>query len=171
VTPGTKPAPGPAPRRTWYWSASPVPPGPAVVFDIDGVLSDATGRQHLLRGLRSDWDAFFEACGGDPLNLEVARLLELLDPSLAIVLLTARPARVRATTVEWLSRNGLRFDLLVMRAAGSYARAVDFKLEETRALKAYGFELRLALEDDPRNLEMFEREGVPCLYVHSGYYG
>ncbi len=31
--------------------------------------------------------------------------------------------------------------------------------------------LQLALEDDRRNLEMFEEEGVPCLYVHSGYYG
>lgn len=141
------------------------------MFDIDGVLSDAAGRQHYLDWGRQDWDAFFDACGGDPLNLEVARLLELLEPSLAIVLLTARPDRVRATTLEWLERNSLRFDLLVMRSAGSYALAADFKLEETRALKTYGFDLRLALEDDPRNLEMFAREGVPCLYVHSGYYG
>jgi hypothetical protein len=38
-------------------------------------------------------------------------------------------------------------------------------------LRTYGFEVRLAVEDDPANLEMFESEGVPCLYVHSGYYG
>ena len=28
----------------------------------------------------------------------------------------------------------------------------------------------LAFEDDRRNVEMFRAEGIPCLYVHSGYY-
>jgi hypothetical protein len=31
-------------------------------------------------------------------------------------------------------------------------------------------ELCLAFEDDPRNVEMFRRSGVPCVYIHSGYY-
>ena len=158
-------------RLTWHWRAGPVPPGPAVVFDVDGVLADASGRQHYLLGMRRDWDAFFSAAGADPLIPEVARLLELLDPALAVVLLTARPASIRPDTVGWLERFGLHYDLLVMRAGGDYLRAVEFKRRETRALKAYGFELQLALEDDRRNLEMFEDEGVPCLYVHSGYYG
>ena len=37
-------------------------------------------------------------------------------------------------------------------------------------LRRYGFELRLAIEDDRRNVEMFRAEGVPCIYMHSGYY-
>jgi hypothetical protein len=37
-------------------------------------------------------------------------------------------------------------------------------------LRRYGFDLKLAFEDDRRNVEMFSHEGVPCLYVHSGYY-
>jgi len=138
---------------------------------MDGVLSDASGRQHHLAGLRRDWDAFFEACGEDPLIPEVARMLELLDPALLVVLLTARPARVRSQTLRWLSVNGLRFDLLVMREYGDYMQAREFKRQETHSLREYGMDLKLAVEDDPRNLEMFEGEGVPCLYVHSGYYG
>jgi hypothetical protein len=58
-----------------------------------------------------------------------------------------------------------------MREHGNYAQADKFKQRETRALIEYGFDIRLAVEDDPRNLEMFDREGIPCLYVHSGYYG
>ena len=100
---------------TWHWRGDPVPPGPAVVFDVDGVLADASGRQHYLSGMRRDWDAFFEAAGADPLIPEVARLLELLDPGLAVVLLTARPARIRQDTLAWLQRFGLRYDLLIMR--------------------------------------------------------
>ena len=142
-----------------------------MVFDLDGVLADARGRQHYLAGLRRDWDAFFEACGEDPLVPEVARLLEVIDSSLVVVLLTARPARVRRQTESWLDRYGVRYDLLVMREHGDYMAADRFKQAETRALRDYGFDIRLAVEDDPCNLEMFEREGIPCLYVHSGYYG
>jgi len=142
-----------------------------VIFDIDGVLADASGRQHHLAGLRRDWDAFFAECGEDPLIPEVARLLELLAPDLVVVLLTARPDRVRGKTLAWLGSHGLRYDLLVMRKPGDRLSARDFKRGETLGLRNYGFELRLALEDDPANLEMFESEGVPCLYVHSGYYG
>jgi hypothetical protein len=36
--------------------------------------------------------------------------------------------------------------------------------------REYGFELRLAFEDDRRNVDMFHAEGVPCVYIHSGYY-
>ena len=51
---------------TWTWRAGAKAAGPAVIFDIDGVLADASGRQHHLAGLRRDWDAFFAACGEDP---------------------------------------------------------------------------------------------------------
>ena len=156
--------------ESWRWRAGSVPPGPAVVFDMDGVLSDAAGRQHFLDRPRRDWDAFFEACGDDELIAEVARLLELLDPELRIVLLTARPLRIRPQTLGWLDRYGLRWDLLVMRDFGDYAASRTFKQEAVGDLRAYGFDLRLAFEDDRRNYDMFHAEGVPCVYIHSGYY-
>lgn len=154
----------------WHWRAGPVEPGPSVVFDMDGVLSDAAGRQHLLEWPRRDWDAFFEAVGEDELIGEVARLLDVLDPSLCIVLLTARPIRVQPQTLVWLAEHGLRWDLLVMRDWGDYGAAREFKRDAVHDLRAHGFELRLAFEDDRRNVDMFHREGVPCVYIHSGYY-
>jgi hypothetical protein len=141
-----------------------------VVFDLDGVLSDAVSRQHYLEAPRRDWDAFFEACGDDPLIDEVGRLLELLDPSLVIILLTARPLRVQPQTLGWLERYGLRWDLLVMRDFGDYSSARRFKQQSIAEFRRYGFDLRLGFEDDRRNLEMFRAEGVPCVYIHSGYY-
>ena len=156
--------------ENWRWRAGPVDPGPAVVFDMDGVLSDAAGRQHYLEYPRRDWQAFFDACGDDPLIDEVARVLELLDDGLRIVLLTARPLRVQRQTVAWLERYDLRWDLLVMREYGDYSSAREFKRWTVKELREYGFDLRLAFEDDRRNYEMFHAEGVPCLYIHSGYY-
>src|SRR5439155_22061942 len=81
-----------------------------------------------------------------------------------------RPLRVRPQTLAWLHRYKLRWDLLIMRHWGDYAAARDFKEDTVADLRAAGFDLRLAFEDDRRNHEMFKAEGVPCVYIHSGYY-
>ena len=154
----------------WRWRADPVAAGPAVVFDMDGVLSDASRRQHYLDRPFRDWEAFFQACGDDDLIAEVARLLDVLDPNLRVLLLTARPQRVRDQTLAWLQRYGLRWDLLVMRDWDDYGSSRSYKQRVVGEFRDYGFELRLAFEDDRRNVDMFHAEGVPCVYIHSGYY-
>lgn len=154
----------------WTWRDHEIDGGRCVVVDIDGVLSDATSRQHFIDGHRSDWTAFFEACGDDPLIEEIARLLELLDHELTIVLLTGRPLRVRPQTLAWLHRYGLRWDLLVMRDRGDYSGVSDYKRGVVDELRERSFDLRLAFEDDPSNHAMFQDAGVPCVYIHSGYY-
>jgi uncharacterized HAD superfamily protein len=156
--------------RHWTWRDAPVDGGRAAVVDIDGVLSDAASRQHYLEAPRRDWDAFFEACGDDPVIEEVKVLLDLLHPDLRIVLLTARPERVHHLTEAWLRRYKIRFDVLLMRPWGDYEVARDFKQASVWELREHGFDLVLAIEDDRRNVEMFRREGVPCIYFHSGYY-
>ncbi len=167
---------GGASRRSWFdpenwcWRDGQVEPGETVVFDLDGVLSDATRRQHYLEWPRRDWETFFEECGEDALIAEVARVLECLDDELNVVLLTARPIRVQPQTLGWLKRYELRWDLLVMRDWGDYMAAPSFKRLNVRQLRGYGFDLRLAFEDDQRNVDMFHDEGVPCVYVHSGYH-
>ena len=141
-----------------------------MVFDIDGVLSDAAGRQHFLEQGRRDWSSFFEACGDDPVVEEIARLLELLDPTLAVVLLTGRPQGVRPQTLAWLERYHLRWDLLVMRPQGNFGPVAGFKRAVVEDLQAHGFDIRLAFEDDPSNHAMYVAAGIPCVYIHSGYY-
>ena len=154
----------------WTWRAGEVEPGPAVVVDIDGVLSDAASRQHYLESPRRDWRAFFDACGEDPVIEEVKVLLDLLDPALRVVLLTARPGRVHHLTEAWLRHYKIRWDVLLMRPWGDYDMARDFKQSSVWELRQFGFELRLAFEDDRRNVAMFRSEGIPCIYIHSGYY-
>ena len=154
----------------WTWRDGPVAPGPAAVVDLDGVLSDAASRQHYLESPRRDWRRFFDACGEDEVIEEVHVLLDLLDRDLRIVLLTARPERVHPLTEAWLRRYRIRWDLLVMRPFGDYDLAREFKEASVWDLRGYGFELRLAIEDDRRNVAMFRGEDVPCLYMHSGYY-
>ena len=148
---------------TLTWRDEPLAPGPAVVVDLDGTLSDVSGRLHHIERRPKDWDAFFAACLDDPLVDQIARLLELLDRDLIIVLLTARPTKVRPATIEWLARHGVRWDLLVMRAPRDFRSSPEAKLEAIRALRGVGFDLRLALDDDARNAAMFRSEGIPCV--------
>ncbi len=156
--------------ETFRWRDGPVAPGPAVVVDLDGTLADAAGRQHFLDRKPKDWRGFFAACGEDPVLAHVSRLVECLDPQLAVVILTARPVWVREATVAWLERFAVHWDLLVMREERDYRSSPDAKRDAVRALTGIGFDLRLAVDDDPRNVAMFESEDIPTLYVHSGYY-
>ena len=165
--------PGARVRRTpenWWWRTTPTPAGRCVIVDVDGVLADATHRQHLITGSHRRWDEFFERCGGDTLIEPTKITLDLFASDLVIVLLTARPEWVMPETRSWMERFDVRWDLLIMRDYGDYSAARDFKHYAVAELRSHGFEPLLALDDDPRNVAMFERAGVRCAYVHSGYH-
>lgn len=152
----------------WHWREEPKPQGPCVVVDIDGVLADGAHRQHLVKAKR--WREFFDAANRDTPIAETAVLLRLLDADLIVVLLTGRPVRTREPTVTWLAEHGYRWDLLVMKQDTDVRRTDIAKREAVTALRAAGFTPVLALDDEPGNVEMYRKEGVPCLYIHSGYY-
>jgi hypothetical protein len=157
----------------WTWRDGEVEGGPAVVFDLDGVLANGDHRQHLLNptgGRKKDWQTFFSKAGGDALIAEVASLTILLDPALHRVLLTARPTTIQQLTLDWLSEHSIRWDLLVMRPDREFSPSPVAKRHAVRELRAHGFELLLAFDDDRRNVDMFHDEGIPCIYIHSGYY-
>lgn len=160
-------------QATTRWRDDPRPPGPAVVVDLDGVLSDASARQHHLEGPagRRDWRAFFAACGSDPLLPGARALLALLPADVTIVLLSARPGWVFERTLDWLARHDVPWHLLVLRGDGPMARAAAFKSEVVASLAAAGFDIRLALDDDPTVVEAYGGAGIPAMQISSGYYG
>jgi hypothetical protein len=159
-------------HATARWRDEPRPPGRAIVVDIDGVLSDASGRQHYLKNPQGtkDWRGFFGAVGSDPPLRAIPALLELLDADVTVVLLSARPAWVVDLTHEWLLQHGIRWDLLVIRADDELMEAPQFKRQVVVHLRESGFDVELALDDDERIIEMYHDEQLRALYVHSGYY-
>ena len=159
---------------TWRWRESPEaggghrPGAPCVLVDIDGVLADGAHRQHLVKAKR--WREFFDAAHGDAPIAETAVLLRLLDAAVVVVLLTGRPVRTRDATVAWLAEHGYRWDLLVMKEDSDLRKTDRAKREAVTALRHAGFTPVLALDDEPGNVDMYRLEGIPCLYIHSGYY-
>ena len=155
----------------WTWHDGPVEPGPAVVVDIDGVLSDAASRQHYLEAPRRDWDAFFEACGDDPVIEEMKVLLDLLDPELRDRA-AHRPARSGCTTSP-------RRGCAATRSGGtccSCGRGATTTWPATSSRRRCGTCATTASScaspsrTTAATSTMFRSEGVPCIYFHSGYY-
>ncbi|MCY3960879.1 MAG: hypothetical protein OXG34_04320 [bacterium] len=152
----------------WTWRDAPLDGGPAVIVDVDGVISDGSNRQHLAQARR--WDEFFAGCPNDPPLEAAVALVNSLASDITVVLLTARPWPLLDDTLAWLKTHQVRWDLLILRPPNSGKRSRAYKAAEVANLRQHGFELLCALEDDPRNVEMYAETDVPCVYVYSGYY-
>ena len=154
----------------WTWAGDPAD-GRAIIVDVDGVIADAMHRQHYLDGARRDWRGFFGACDEDPPIDSLIRFVALLTDDMTVVLLTARPYYVHAKTVDWLERHAVRWDLLVMRGRGhERLSSAGFKKRSVAELVDHGLTIEVALDDDLNNIEMYQSEGIPAVYIHSGYY-
>lgn len=152
----------------WYLRPGAAAPGDVVIFDLDGVLSDASPRQVHLVGGTADWDSFFAAgIHDEPLAAGVVLARVMAVP---IVVVSARPAFVHADTVEWLRANGVPFDVVITRPDADHRSSPDFKSAELDSLRAVGYRIVLAIDDDPANIEMYIANGIEALYIHSGYY-
>ena len=148
------------------------PSGPVLVVDIDGVIADASAHQHFLNGESQNWEAFFRALKDSRVSIEVQKLVKSLHTysDKPVFLLTARPSYLFEMTVEWLDKNKVFWDALLMRDQDDERESPEIKLDLVRDLMKSGYKPELVLDDDPRNLFMFWQEKIPCVYVHSGYY-
>ena len=147
-------------------------PGACVLVDVDGVIADGWHRQHFLQNGQRDWKNFFANAFGDtPIDGSVA-LTQQFASDTTVVLLTARPHNLHTITVDWVQQHGHRWDLLIMRhRSDGGLSSPKFKQRSVRELCERGFEPKLAIDDDQRNVDMFRSEGIAALYFHSGYYG
>jgi hypothetical protein len=118
------------------------------VFDVDGVLADASHRQHHVESRPKDWEAFFAEVGGDTLLEHGRRRLLDLAADHEIVLLSGRPEGTRADTLAWLTRQGLGGLRLVLRPDSDHRRAADFKASVIGEIGSPD-EVALVLDDDP----------------------
>jgi phosphoglycolate phosphatase-like HAD superfamily hydrolase len=122
------------------------------IFDIDGVLADATHRQHHVQGRPKDWNAFFAAVGEDPVLEHGRARLRTLAAEHDVVLLSGRPESTRADTVDWLERHGITASQLVLRADADHRPAADLKAELVTRIGSPDTVL-IVVDDDPSIVE------------------
>ena len=131
-----------------------------VVFDIDGVLADATHRQHFVSQRPKDWDAFFAAVGDDAvIEAGRARLLAAAADS-EVVLVSGRPERTRTATLRWLADHGMGTPRLILRADSDYRPAPVVKAELLASLEKGG-DIRAIIDDDVAVVKALAAIGYP----------
>jgi phosphoglycolate phosphatase-like HAD superfamily hydrolase len=144
----------------------------AVIWDLDGTLSDDRARAHFVEveeGRKRDWTSYFDAIDEDP---PIAASIEILHALRAhgvrIIYLTGRPEFTRPKTERWLKANGLdEFDQLVMRPAGERRHAGEFKVDEIARIREK-YELVCAFEDRIDVADHLRGIGVPVFLYGAG---
>ena len=144
----------------------------AVIWDLDGTLSDDKARAHFVeveRGRARDWTSYFDAIDTDPpiaASMEVLRAMHAAGNR--ILFLTGRPEYTRPKTVRWLEANGLtEYDALIMRPDGEYRPAGFFKAEVVEELRRE-YQLVCAFEDRIDVAERLRQAGVPVFLYGAG---
>lgn len=144
----------------------------AVIWDLDGTLSDDRARAHFVeveKGRTRDWKSYFDAIGSDPpiaASMEVLRALHAAGNR--VVFLTGRPEHTRRTTERWLRANGLTdYDRLLMRPPGDDRPSGYFKVDEVAKLRRE-YQLVCAFEDRIDVAEALRGAGVPIFLYGAG---
>jgi beta-phosphoglucomutase-like phosphatase (HAD superfamily) len=144
----------------------------AVIWDLDGTLSDDRARAHFVEveeGRARDWHSYFDAIDTDPpiaASMEVLRAMHAAG--IRILFLTGRPEYTRPKTERWLQANGLtEYDALVMRPMDERRPAGFFKADAVARLRR-DYELVCAFEDRIDVAGHLRDAGVPVFLYGAG---
>lgn len=146
----------------------------AIVFDIDGTISDPTHRLNLAQ--MKQWDDFNAAAIDDPVISKIADLMRELSKKWSILLVTGRNEKFRYVTTQWLKEANLDFcyDDLLMRKDYDFRPDYEIKIELLE--KYFGgkekvLENVFAVFDDRDSVvEHFRNYGFTVLQVAQGGY-
>jgi FMN phosphatase YigB (HAD superfamily) len=146
-------------------------PRPIYIFDLDGTLTDTTHRQHFLAETPKRWSEFNAACVNDAPQKHMVELARRLwFASGRIWIWTGRDDLYETQTKAWLWRHGVRFEQLRMRPTGRHIEDTELKhnwLVEVQSTKDYA-NIACVFEDRTRMVEMYRRNGIPCMQVADG---
>lgn len=131
---------------------------PFITCDLDGTLCDNTHRHSLIpsdTSNTSNWEEFNCACENDkPIwnMIEMLRMLQSSGSYSKTIILTGRGESSRQQTINWLNKNNIHFDTLLMRPMEDHRDRVAFK-QEIMADMGIG-SLDVVLEDDDAIIKM-----------------
>lgn len=147
---------------------------PCAIFDIDGTLSDATHRLHLVKNKPKNYDKFYEGIPHDTPYEPICDIARnyLCSRDMAVVFITARPEKTRQDTVNWLHTHvstPLNVNpFLFMRKDEDYRPAAVVKEELLDGLLRNGLDPKIAFEDCPSVCKMYVRRGILVARIDTG---
>lgn len=141
-----------------------IPFKPAVIFDIDGTLSDPTHRRHHVQGGKKDWEKFFAELDGDAPVEPVFKLFHALQKAgYYMLIVSGRREQYRFETVNWLRKHGLTVFKLYMRKNDDLRQDDMIKSDILDEIVAEGYSPFLVIDDRQRVVDMWRSRGLVCL--------
>jgi FMN phosphatase YigB (HAD superfamily) len=142
---------------------------PAVIFDMDGTLTDVRGIRHYVIGKDRNFHKFHTESVNCPPNREVVEWARFYRWSgFKILIVTAREFRYAFHTMFWLSLNGVQYDELYMRRNKDYREDGIIKREILELIRNDGYHIVHAWDDNPNVIKVWQSEGIAVTVVE-GY--
>ena len=138
-----------------------------VIFDIDGTLADIS---KILPLWDTDKELFFSRLGeAEPIEKTIRLFKMFWEANYSPSIYTARPERTRHVTNEWLTREGIYYDVLMMPKDNDNRHDKDIKLS---MLQEYGFrpENTIIFEDRTCVVQHLRQHGYTVLQCANGDY-
>jgi phosphoglycolate phosphatase-like HAD superfamily hydrolase len=147
-----------------------------VIFDLDGTLADIEKRRVLATKAtgRIDWDVFFnpENITLDEPNHSVIEMAKMLKKQgYSIVILSGRSKATKVTTMEWLDRFNVPFDVLKMRPTSSeFMSMPDDELKQRWLDQLFPDKdtILCVFDDRDKVVNMWRANGLSCFQVAPG---
>lgn len=145
-----------------------------VISDIDFTICDSSHRTHYLQKDPNDWKGFYtpkEVMKDKPILATRSILRAMDNDNKGIVYVTSRTEAVSELTYKWLRKNHFPLGLIIFRPENDERPSEDVKESALALIKLmYNEPILFALEDKPKCVEMYRRNGVMCLALPEGDY-
>lgn len=141
----------------------------AVIFDIDGTISDSAHRGKYAR--EKNWAEFFRLMPTDEPKHDIVELLLMYyNDDYKILLVTGRGEEHREATLEWLGRHGISNYVheLYMRPLKDFRPDHEIKKEIYINRLEPEYKVRAVFEDRSSVVQMWRSLGLTCLQVDEG---
>ena len=143
-----------------------------VIFDLDGTLADITSRRTLSTkpNGKMDWDIFFnpDNITLDLPNQPVIDMANMLfTKGHTISILSGRSDVTFQATVDWLSKNGVDYDHLVMRPQ-NHLYLPDNDLKQMWLDSIGKDNVAMVFDDRNQVVDMWRDNGLTCFQVAEG---
>ena len=142
-----------------------------VIFDLDGTLALIDGRRELSikDNGKMDWDVFFnpKMISLDDPNLPVIKMANLLSNDYRIWILSGRSDVTQQATIDWLDKNNVTYDHLVMRPQ-DHLYMPDNDLKQMWLDNIGKDNVAMVFDDRQQVVDMWRNNGLTCFQVADG---
>ena len=142
----------------------------AILFDIDGTISNVSHRRQYVATKPRNWDAWNRSIINDKPNLQVLEVFNALKDRFPIFFVSGRSDDYRDVTIEWFEKHGIfesDYNGLLMRKCGDHRDDAIVKGELADEIEK-NHKIFAVFDDRKRVVDMWVKRGIFVFDVGQG---